>query len=92
MVGPIAMRPFVRVRAISLLLAGVSASAAGVRVARADGSSPSTSTPVVGELVGEAKPFNSAVFLLQTIAGNIVERMSAARTRRIREYNQFAML
>lgn len=43
MVCPIAMHPFVRVRAIILLLVGVSASVAGVHVARADGSSPSTS-------------------------------------------------
>lgn len=39
------MHPFVRARSIFLLLAGVSASVAGMRVARADGSSPSTSTP-----------------------------------------------
>lgn len=45
MVARIAMYRFVRARAIFLLLAGMSASVAGVRVARADGSSPSTSTP-----------------------------------------------
>ncbi len=39
------MRPFVRVRAIILLLAGVFACMTFVRVARAGGSSPSTSTP-----------------------------------------------
>lgn len=45
MVGPIAMHPFVRARAILLLLAGVFACMTGERVARADGWSPSTSTP-----------------------------------------------
>jgi hypothetical protein len=44
MVAQTAMQPFVRVLAIFLLLAGMSASVAGVRDARADGSPPSMST------------------------------------------------